>query len=416
MTTARIKLPPKLAKLYGKPRGALLPNGEAIQYRASHGGRGSGKSFAAAKMAAIWGYSEPIRVLCAREFQVSIAESFHAELKAAIASEPWLEDAYDVGRDYLRGKNGTEFIFRGLRRNTQSVKSLAKIDLTIVEEAEDVPEESWLALEATVFRQPRSELWAVWNARDENSPVDKRFRRDPPSNALVAEVNWNDNTFFPVGLQKLRVREQARLDPSTYAHVWEGAYLLNSEKQVFNGKVRVDDFTPQDGWDGPYQGVDFGFRPDPLAAVRVWIANDRVWIEKEAYGQNVEIDGMAAFIKARMPDFDDYTSRADSAEPKTISYAKRKGLSRMEPVKKWPNSILEGVRFLRGFKEIVIHPRCKGTINDFRLYSHKQNKAGDILPDLEDANNHAVDAVRYALAPLIKGKSKTKTGTIAGMY
>ena len=416
MTPARIQLPPKLARLYSKPRGALLPNGERIQYRASHGGRGSGKSFSAAKMAAIWGYAEPLRILCAREFQVSIAESFHAELKAAIASEPWLQAAYDVGRDYLRGRNGTEFIFRGLRRNTQSIKSLAKIDLTIVEEAEDVPEESWLALEATVFRQERSELWPIWNPRDEGSPVDRRFRQSPPSNALVVEVNWQDNPFFPIGLQKLRAREQERLDPATYAHVWEGAYLVNSDRQVFQNKLRVEEFTPGADWDGPYLGVDFGFRPDPLAAIKAWIHADRVWIEHEAYGQGVEIDDMARFIKERIAGFADYSSRADSAEPKTISYARRNGLPRMEAVRKWPNSVQEGVRFLRGFREVVLHPRCKGSIRDFRLYSHKVNAAGDVLPDLEDANNHAVDALRYALAPLIKGTPEAVNTTTAGFY
>lgn len=416
MTTATIRLPPRLARLYSKPRGVVLPNGERLQYRASFGGRGSGKSFSAAMMAAVWGYAEPIRVLCAREFQVSIAESFHAELKAAIASEPWLESAYDVGRDYLRGRNGTEFIFRGLRRNTQSIKSLAGINLTIVEEAEDVPEESWLALEATVFRRDRSELWAIWNPRDEDSPVDKRFRKTPPSNALVAEVNWHHNPFFPLGLKKLRSREQERLDPATYAHVWEGAYLVNSMRQVFSGKLRTDTFEAGAGWDGPYFGVDFGFRPDPLAAVKVWVHDDRIWIEHEAYGHEVEIDAMAGYITARVPGFAEHVSRADSAEPKTISYARRNGLPRMEPVKKWPGSVMEGVRWMRGFKEIVIHPRCKDTIRDFRLYSHKVNTAGDILPDLEDANNHSVDACRYALAPLIKGRTEARTGTVKGFY
>ncbi|QKV17845.1 PBSX family phage terminase large subunit [Oricola thermophila] len=409
MTTARIELPPKLVPVFAKPRGA-------VQYRGAYGGRGSGKSFNFAKMAAIWGYTEPLRILCVREFQVSIAESFHAELKAAIASEPWLDGAYEIGRDYLRGKNGTEFIFRGLRRNTQSIKSLAKIDLTIVEEAEDVPEESWLALEATVFRQPKSELWSIWNPRDEGSPVDQRFRKCPPDNAVIVEMNWQDNPFFPEGLKTLREREQSRLDPNTYAHVWEGAYLENSDRQVFGGKVKVDEFTPGPDWDGPYQGVDFGFRPDPLCAGRVWVHDDRVWIEREAYGVGVEIDAMAGFIKENIPDFDQYVTRADSAEPKTISYARRNGLPRIEPVKKWPNSVMEGIRFLRGFREIVIHPRCPGCIRDFRLYSHKVNTAGDVLPDLIDADNHGPDMVRYALAPLIKGKPTARTFIGKGFY
>lgn len=396
MTTARIELPPKLIPVYSKPRGS-------VSYRATYGGRGSAKSFTAAKMAAIWGYVEPLRILCAREFQVSISESFHAELKAAIASEPWLADAYDVGEAYLRGRNGTEFIFRGLRRYSQSIKSLAKIDLTIIEEAEDVPEASWLALEATVMRQPKSELWAIWNPRDHNSPVDNRFRVNPPERALISEVNWNDNPFFPPGLDELRRREQQRLDPQTYAHVWDGAYLENSDAQVFGDKIRVAEFTPKDQWSGPYQGVDFGFFPDPLAALRVWVGDDALWIEHEAYGQRVEIDAMSDFICERIPDFANYVSRADSAEPKTISYAKRHGLPRIQPVKKWPNSVVEGVRHLRSYREIVIHPRCTNTTRDFRLYSRKVDaKSGDVLPEIVDANNHAPDAARYALAPLIK--------------
>ena len=121
-------------------------------------------------------------VACARATCRSASrKSFHAELKAAIESEPWLAAHYQVGVDYLRGDNGTEFLFRGLRNNVSSVKSTAKIDLTIVEEAEDVPEASWLALEATVFRQPKAELWAIWNPRIDGSPVDQRFVKTPPA-------------------------------------------------------------------------------------------------------------------------------------------------------------------------------------------------------------------------------------------
>lgn len=403
MATARVKLAGKLAT-------ALTPALGTYAYRAFHGGRGSAKSFSVAKMAAILGAVHPLRILCVREFQASIKESFHAELKAAIESEPWLEAAYDVGVDYLKGRNGTEFIFRGLRRNVQSIKSLAKIDLTIVEEAEDVPEDAWLALEATVFRQPHSEVWAIWNPRDKGSPVDKRFRQHPPARSVVVEVNWQDNPFFPPGLAELRQRQQAMLDPSLYAHVWEGAYLENSNRQVLQGKWRIADFTPGNDWDGPYQGVDFGFNPDPLAAVRCWINGGALYVEHEAYKTGVEIDAMADFITARIPDFAEYASRADSAEPKTISYAKRHGLARLEAVKKWPNSVIEGIRHLRSYREIVIHPRCKNTINEARLYSHEVNRAGDILPSVVDGNNHAIDAIRYALAPLIKavGQGGTK--------
>lgn len=221
MATVKVEIPPKLVPVLGPPRGT-------VRYRGLYGGRGSAKSRTAATIAAVWGYAEKLRILCARELQVSIKESFHAELKAAIEAEPWLAAHYDVGIDYLRGKNGTEFIFRGLRHNTGSIKSLSGIDLTIIEEAEDVPEESWIALEATVFRQPASELWAIWNPRRKGSPVDARFRQHPPENALIAEINWRDNPYFPAGLDELRAREQGRLDPGVYEHVWEGAYATSA--------------------------------------------------------------------------------------------------------------------------------------------------------------------------------------------
>jgi phage terminase large subunit len=354
-------------------------------------------------MAAIWGYAEPLRILATREFQVSIKESFHAELKAAIASEPWLEDHYDVGVDYLRGRNGTEFIFRGLRHGVNTIKSLAKIDLTIVEEAEDVPEISWLALEATVFRQPKSELWPIWNPRLDGSPVDLRFRKNPPPNAIIREVNWNDNPFFPAGLDILRRREQERLDPNTYAHVWDGAYLTNSAAQVFAGKYRVAEFEPGPDWDGPYQGGDFGFSQDPTAAIRCYVHFDRLYISHEAGKTGLELDDTAAFITSRIDRFADYVTRWDNARPESISHLRRHGLTRSDAVEKWKGSVEDGVAFLRSFREIVIHPRCVETIKEMRLYSYKVDRlSGDVLPDIVDAWNHYIDALRYAVGPLIK--------------
>lgn len=396
MTTAKIKLPPKLVKVFSPKRGELL-------YRGAYGGRGSAKSVSFALMAAIWGYAEPIRILATREIQASIKESFHAELKAAIALYPWLESHYDVGIDYLRGKNGTEFIFKGLRHNSSAIKSLAKIDLTIVEEAEDVPEDSWLALEATVFRQPKSEMWVIWNPRKDGSPVDKRFRKSPPTRSMIVQMNYSDNPFFPAGLESLRHREQTRLDPATYAHVWEGAYLQNSNAQILAGKVTVQEFTPQPDWDGAYYGLDFGFAQDPTAGVKCWIHDECLYIEYEAGKIGLEIDETAGYIIERLPDAEKHAIRADSARPESISYLKRHGLPRVEGVKKWAGSVEDGIAHLRSYKQIVIHPRCKETINETRLYSYAVDRlSGDIQPKIVDANNHYIDALRYALAPLIK--------------
>lgn len=395
MTEATIKLPPKLVPVFTPARGEL-------RYRGAYGGRGSGKSFSFALMAAVWGYAEKMRILCTRELQVSIKESFHAEVKNAIASTPWLAAHYDVGIDYIRGKNGTEFIFRGLRHNMSAIKSMAQIDLCIIEEAEDVPESSWQDLEPTI-RAEGSEIWAVWNPKKDGSPVDSRFRKASPPRSAIVQMNYHDNPWFPAVLDEQRRHQQRVLDPATYSHIWEGAYLQHSEAQIFRGKYRVDEFNPAQGWEGPYFGVDFGFAQDPTTGVKCWVHERKLFIEYDAAKVGLELDDTADYLKAKVPGIEAYASRADSARPESISYLKRHGLPRIEGVDKWKGSVEDGIQFMRSFDEIVIHPRCRDSVNEFLLYSYKVDRlTGDILPQIVDANNHVVDAIRYALAPIIK--------------
>ena len=399
---AEIRLPARVAQALGAERGTW-------RYRALYGGRGSGKSQGAATVAALWGYQEPLRILCVREFQASIAESFYAELEDAITRYPFLQEHYTLMRDRIVGKNGTVFIFKGLRRNSQSVKSLAKIDLTIVEEAEDVPEKSWTDLEATVFRQDKSELWAVWNPRFNGSPVDERFIKNPPPDAVVKQVNYSDNPFFPARLEALRARERERLDTGTYAHVWEGAYLENSEAQILADKVQVSGFKVQEKWDGPYYGLDFGFARDPSACVEAYIDQntETLYINREAGGVGVEQDDLPALLTKGIDGIEEYTIRCDNSRPETISHIKKHGLPKAEAALKWSGSIEDGIAHLRSYRKIVVHSRCESVIEETRLYSYKVDRlTGEVKPDIVDAYNHFIDALRYALAPLIRRKKK----------
>lgn len=268
--TVYLDVPEKIAAVFGPPRGDM-------NYRCLYGGRGSGKSVGAALMVAVWGYAEPLRILCVREFQASIRESFHAELRAAIEMHPWLANHYDIGVDYIRGANGTEFIFRGLRRNSQSIKSLAKIDVTVVEEAEDIPEESWIALLATVFRQPKSEMIVIWNPKMENSPVDTRFRKHTPPATLIEEVNFSDNAFFPPGLEKLRQHDFETLDRDVYNHIWEGKYLKSVKGAYYADLIdtavkeeRVG-FYPRHDMNKLYAVWDIGSTSTSADATTIWM-------------------------------------------------------------------------------------------------------------------------------------------------
>ena len=196
-----------------------------------------------------------------------------------------------------------------------------------------------------------------------------------------------------------------RVDPDAAAHVWGGQCRSLSDAQVLKGKWTVEAFVHKPDWHGPYFGADWGFSQDPTALVKLWISDNCLYAEDEAYGVGVEIDETPALFKT-VPGADKHLIRADNARPETISYMNRNGL-RVEAVQKGKGSVEDGVAFLRHFERIIIHPRCKHTAQEARLWSYKTDKlTGDVLPILLDKHNHTWDAARYALEPMIKAEGR----------
>lgn len=401
MTKARIELPPKLIPVF---------SGEA-RYRGAYGGRGSGKTRSFAKMTAVRAYMYAEAgisgvILGGREYMNSLEDSSMEEIKQAIAEEPWLDAYFDVGEKYIRTRDKrVSYVFAGLRHNLDSIKSKARVLIAWVDEAESVSETAWMKLAPTV-RESGSEIWVTWNPEKDGSATDKRFRKSPPSRSKIVRLNCEDNPWFPAELEQERLDDRARLDDQTYAWIWEGAYRENSEAQILSGKYRIDEFEPQQGWDGPYHGLDWGFAQDPTTAVRCWIHDAMLYIEMEAGRAGLELDDTVPYLKQRIPGIEKYVTRADSARPESISHVRRKGLPNIQAVEKWSGSVEDGIAHLRSYKEIIIHPRCTETIKEARMYSYKVDRqTGDVLPDIVDAHNHYIDAIRYALAPLIKRKA-----------
>lgn len=402
MTVAKIEIPPKLIPAF---------EGE-YRYRCSHGGRGSAKTRTFALMTAIRGYMAAMNgqtgvILCAREYMNSLEESSMEEVKQAIRAVPWLNDFYELGEKFIRTKcRSVSYVFAGLRHNLDSIKSKARILIAWVDEAESVSETAWTKLTPTV-REAGSEIWVTWNPERDGSATDKRFRKNPPDNAIIVEMNYDDNPWFPSVLEEERLSDQSRLDPNTYAWIWDGAYLENSDKQVLANKYVVQSFS-DDLWkkaDRLLFGADFGFAKDPNTLLRQFILDDCLYIEYEAYGIGVELDHMPAFYD-KIPEARKWPIKADSARPETISYLRRKGFN-ISAAKKWQGSVEDGITFLRGFKQIIIHPRCKETAKEARLYSYKTDRiTGEVLPVIADANNHCWDASRYGLDGYIAQKSK----------
>lgn len=378
-----------------------VPRG-TLRYRLMHGGRGSAKSKSAAMMSALFGFAEPLRIMCCRQFQNSIKQSFYSEVKSAIETQDFLSNFYEIGEKSIKGANGTEYMFMGLERNISSVKSTADIDILIIEEAEDVSERAYVDVEPTI-RNPGSEIWVIWNPKKKNSPTDVRFRQNNPPRSRIVEINYRDNPFFPLELEEQRLYQKEIFNPELYSHIWEGEYLEESEAQIFKGKYEIDEFEPQKNWDGPYYGMDFGFSKDPTTGVKCWIHDKCLYIEHDAGKVGLELDETAEFLSKNVPGIDSKSCRADSARPECISYLKRHGMPLLMPTKKWPGSVEEGIMHLKSYKKIIVHPRCKETIKEFRYYSFKVDRlSGEVTDQIIDEYNHYIDAIRYALCPIIK--------------
>lgn len=190
------------------------------RYKVLHGGRGAAKSWGIARALLIQGASKPLRILCAREIQKSIQDSVHRLLKDQII-ELGLGAFYFVTETAIRGKNGTEFLFAGIRgQSIANLKSYEGVDICWVEEAQVVTKKSWDVLIPTI-RKEGSEIWISFNPELDTDETYIRFVARKQPDSVVLSINWRDNPWFPKVLDQERRELQAR-DTEDYETIWEG--------------------------------------------------------------------------------------------------------------------------------------------------------------------------------------------------
>ena len=374
------------------------------RYKVAYGGRGSSKSWSFARALLYKAASKPLRILCCREFQISIQESVHRLLCDQIGLMG-LDKDFAVTKQSIQGVNDSEFFFYGVKNNPEKIKSTEGVDIAWVEQAETVSDDSWGILIPTI-RKDGSEIWVSFNPDQETDPTYKRFVLNPPDDCLSCEINWEDNRWFPEVLRKEK-DYLLRIDPDAYLHIYGGKTKKYSAAQVLHGKFVIESFDPGQNWNGPYFGADWGFANDPTTLIKCWVFENKLFIEKEVYGIGMEIDRIPTHFDEILPSKQTMI-RGDCSRPETISYLKNHGYPKIYGAAKWKGSVEDGIAVLRSFEKIVIHPRCTHTVDESRLWSFKTDSlTGDVLPVLIDKHNHCWDAVRYALEPMIKKTSNT---------
>lgn len=213
----------------------LKPLWEPRRYKVLWGGRGAGRSWGVARALLLQGTQKPLRILCAREFQNSIAESVHMLLSQQIEMLG-LGTFYDIQKDKISGLNGTTFSFEGIKNNTNRIKSYEGIDICWIEEANKVSKASWNILIPTV-RKSGSEIWLTFNPELDTDYTYRRFVLEPSEDSFVVKMNWQDNPWFPEVL-RLEMEDLKKRDFDAYLNVWEGHCIQQLEGTVYARELR----------------------------------------------------------------------------------------------------------------------------------------------------------------------------------
>lgn len=365
---------------------------QPARYKGAHGGRGSAKSHFFAGLWLEESISRKLDFVCLRETLKSLEFSVKKLLEHKIEAHN-CGAYFEVQDRRILSKAGGVTIFEGMQNHTaDSIKSLEGFDRAWFEEAQNASENSLTLLRPTIRKQ-HSELWFSWNPNAPTDPIDALLRGDNiPPDSIVVQANYMDNPWLPDVLRAEMEYDRGR-DVEKYNHVWLGEYKRNSEARVFRNWLIEEFDTP--GGAIHYLGADWGFSVDPSVLVRCHIDGRRMYIDYEAYMIGCEIDNLPHLFSL-VPESQKWWITADSARPETIDYMQRHGYPKMTPAVKGSGSLDEGIQFLQSY-DIVVHPRCRHVIDELSSYSYKTDPdTNQVLPILEDKNNHMIDALRYA--------------------
>lgn len=390
--------------------------GRKARWKIYYGGRGGRKTWMIAEALVRRMLREKTLVLCGREYQNSISDSVHRILVNTIERLD-VKRSFHVTQTSIRHRtNGSEVIYKGLHNAVTEIKSTEDVDIVWLEEGQSLSKLTLQTIGPTI-RKPGSEIWISFNPKERSDPVYQRFIVVGDPDAIVRKVNWDTNPFFTEELeserqQALRAiaeadndeeRKQAQAD---YDWIWDGQLHELSNEIVYAGKWVVQEF-PDDLYKKAPRllfGQDYGFAQDPMAFVRMFIYEQNLYIEYEAGGVSLDFlgnlkDGAGELeqVMLQIPEAKMWPIKADSARPETISFLRGVGFN-VAAADKWQGSVEDGITHIRGFRKIIIHPRCKNVKFEMQNYKYKVDRiTGEVLPIIIDKHNHYMDAIRYGL-------------------
>lgn len=380
------------------------------------GGRGGGKSYEIAKFLIMKSLQESKTLfLCIRQTHNVISDSSLSVLKRIIFDFK-LESFFEITAHTLKCTlTSSHFIFKGTNNPENTLKSLEGIKYVWCDEAQGISHEFFKVLGPTIRKEDALMIFS-YNPREEKDPIFQIYEKNPRPNTHIEIVNYKDNIYLPKRLKEERLWDKKNMRGEDYKHIWLGEFLKYSDSLVFKDKFFVEETPrPEDQEESVffYYGADWGDK-DPTAVVRCWVNPlvgekvgelivDRLWWSRGAPQQEI-----SKGIWEVLGEDKEAIVRADTNETKLMHYLREEGIN-VRTAKKGAGSIADGLRLLKSFQRIVIHPECSRMIDEFESYRYKSDpQTGEISSIVEDKNNHSIDALRYALSSFKRGRKNEK--------
>lgn len=373
----------------------------SCRYNVLYGGRGSGKTIFAFDKLVIKGLKEKRMILLMRKTTANCKFSVWKELKESVA-RMGLSDYftfYESDYSAVCHLNGTMFKCSGLDE-AEKIKGFSEISDVVLEEATEFTPEDVDLIDGTVrsikYNLPL-QLYFLFNPVSKANYVYKRFGFDTgivPPNTFVLKTTYLDNPFLSQDYIE-RMEHMKLTNPARWKIEALGDFV-SLDKLVFQN-WRVEEFDHAEIKGELNIGLDFGFINDvsALTASILDEANRKIYVFKEWGDTGKTNEELAAIISSL--GFSKSVIVADAAEQKSIEEIRRKGITRIKPCVKGPDSIIHGIQRLQNY-EIIVHPSCSELITEFENYSwQKDRKSGEYINKPIDQFNHYIDSLRYGL-------------------
>lgn len=369
------------------------------------GGRGSLKSSTVSVLVPLLLINNPgTHALVLRKVANTIRDSVYAQYIWAIGelgmAAYW--EAKVSPMELIYKPTGQKIMFRGAD-DPMKIKSIkVPFGYIAVTHFEEKDQFAGRAEIRTILQSTMRGGSVFWNFESYNPPIsrdnwankDSLEERDDrlchKSTYLQAPPEW-------LGEQFLAEAEHLKeTDERAYQHEYLGIPVGTGGNVFENLELREITDKEIGSFDQIYQGVDWGWYPDPFAFIRLHYdrARETIYFIDEIYKNKLTNEESGGIIKGC--GYGDAYITCDSAEPKSTADYRALGLPAKEAIK-GPGSVDYGMKWLQRRKIVIDRRRTPNAYKEFVNYEYERNKDGDIISGYPDANNHLIDATRYAL-------------------